>query len=115
MSEDKRAGLLGLQSINDWQIYEFENHPGLFLIRNPFTSLGQRYWIRQCLESYPKKPNKTNIDAEVMIDDWWKECHANTDFNQQLMKKLRWSTLGYHHNWDTKVDNFYLLSYMFFL
>ncbi|XP_025835825.1 nucleic acid dioxygenase ALKBH1-like, partial [Agrilus planipennis] len=23
--------------------------------------------------------------------------------NFQLLKKLRWATLGYHHNWDTKV------------
>jgi len=21
-----------------------------------------------------------------------------------LLQKLRWATLGYHHNWDTKVN-----------
>lgn len=75
----------------------------MMLIKNPFTSLGQRYWIRKCLEQYSRKPNKTNIDAENIIEDWWNECFANGQCDIKLQKKLRWTTLGYHHNWDTKV------------
>ncbi|KAL0878482.1 hypothetical protein ABMA27_003577 [Loxostege sticticalis] len=101
--EDARTAFLGLQNCQKWNLYTFRNHPGLFLIRNPFTGLGQRYWIRKCLEEYPKKPNKTNIDLEEIIDDWWSRCYTNGECNHQLLKKLRWSTLGYHHNWDTKL------------
>lgn len=78
-------------------------HPGLIYIKNPFTKVGQRFWIRKCLEEYPRKPNKLNIDIESNYIDWWAECHRNTGTNKILLKKLRWTTLGYHHNWDTKV------------
>ena len=27
---------------------------------------------------------------------------------KSIMDKLRWTTLGYHHNWDTKVKTFTL-------
>lgn len=73
------------------------------MILNPFTSLGQRLWIRKCLEEYPKKPNKTNIDIERNIEDWWSELCKGEQWDRKLQKKLRWTTLGYHHNWDTKV------------
>ncbi|CAH2041450.1 unnamed protein product, partial [Iphiclides podalirius] len=101
--EDTRTELLGLSSVSEWNCYSIVDHPGLFLIKNPFTSLGQRYWIRKCLEEYSQKPNKTNIDVENIIKDWWKECYVNGKCNTKLQKKLRWTTLGYHHNWDTKV------------
>ena len=26
-----------------------------------------------------------------------------TDYDSFILQKLRWATLGYHHNWDTKV------------
>ncbi|XP_028157876.1 nucleic acid dioxygenase ALKBH1 [Ostrinia furnacalis] len=100
---DNRTEFLGLKNFQSWQLYSFPGHPGLFLIRNPFTGIGQRYWIRKCLEEYPRKPNITNIDIEVVIDDWWRECYIDGTCNRQLLKKLRWTTLGYHHNWDTKV------------
>lgn len=98
---DDRAELFGLINPLKWKLCNFKYHPGLILIRNPFTSAGQRYWIRRCLQDYPRKPNKTNIDIEMDLQDWWLECQKNTT----LKKKLRWTTLGYHHNWDTKVGN----------
>ncbi|XP_041981522.1 nucleic acid dioxygenase ALKBH1 [Aricia agestis] len=98
---DHRLQELGLENQLNWNIYSFLNHPGLIFIRNPFTALGQRYWIKQCLEEYTKKPNKLNIDNEICLQDWWSECVK--DENNKFYKKLRWTTLGYHHNWDTKV------------
>ncbi|XP_063538631.1 nucleic acid dioxygenase ALKBH1 [Cydia strobilella] len=103
VGEDSRTDLLGLRNTKEWELFTFHNHPGLFLLKNPFTALGQRYWIRKCLEKYPRKPNKLNIDIEVLLPDWWAECFDNGACNRQLQKKLRWTTLGYHHNWDTKV------------
>ncbi|XP_045773990.1 nucleic acid dioxygenase ALKBH1 [Maniola jurtina] len=102
-NKDPRASSLGLQDSNNWKMFEFENHPGLLLIKDPFTSMGQKFWIRKCLEEYPKKPNKTNIDVERHIEDWWRDCHKGNKCDKNLKKKLRWTTLGYHHNWDSKV------------
>ncbi|KPJ20085.1 Alkylated DNA repair protein alkB-like 1 [Papilio machaon] len=101
--DDARIEFLGLKPINEWKTYKFVNHPGLMLIKNPFTSLGQRYWIRKCLEQYSRKPNKTNLDIEIILNDWWKECYRKGECDSKLLKKMRWTTLGYHHNWDTKI------------
>lgn len=93
----------GLKPIDTWEIYEVCDRPGLLFIRNPFTTLGQRYWTVRCLKDYSKRPNKSNLDPfNVLPDnkDWWVESQAN---NKLLLNKLRWVTLGYHHNWDTKV------------
>ncbi|CAH2090350.1 unnamed protein product [Euphydryas editha] len=103
IENDPRTDLLGLKKTINWTTYTFKKHPGLFLILNPFTSLGQRFWIRKCLEEYPKKPNKINIDVERHIEDWWSELCSSDKWDRKLQKKLRWTTLGYHHNWDTKV------------
>ncbi|KAM3956383.1 alpha-ketoglutarate-dependent dioxygenase AlkB [Aphomia sociella] len=103
INEDVRTELLGLNKLKDWQTYSIKDHPGLLLIRNPFTSLGQRYWIQRCLKVYPRRPNKRNIDIDTNVEDWWAACHCDGASDKQLMKKLRWTTLGYHHNWDTKI------------
>jgi len=29
----------------------------------------------------------------------------DTEKGKLLLQKLRWATLGYHHNWDTKVNH----------
>lgn len=76
---------------------------GLIFIKNPFTTLGQRYWIVRALRNFTSKPNRTNLDIFDYLsenEDWWETCQSKQDCN--LLKKLRWSTLGYHHNWDTK-------------
>ncbi|KAJ2951836.1 hypothetical protein O0L34_g13999 [Tuta absoluta] len=103
IQQDPRTYILGLHELQHWKACTFQDHPGLILIRNPFTAAGQRYWIRQCLEVYPRKPNKMNIDLEVNVQDWWQECFISSQCDRNLQKKLRWTTLGYHHNWDTKV------------
>ncbi|KAI5646379.1 2OG-Fe(II) oxygenase superfamily domain-containing protein [Phthorimaea operculella] len=103
VKHDPRTVLLGLRNLREWKAYTFQDHTGLILIRNPFTAAGQRYWVRQCLEVYPRKPNKMNIDIEMNVQDWWQECFISSQCDRNLQKKLRWTTLGYHHNWDTKV------------
>lgn len=97
---------LGLKLLSEWNIYELISVPGLICIENPFTALGQRYWIIKCLRDFSKKPNKLNLDAHSLLDDydsWWEKCFGNeSQKNKDLLTKLRWSTQGYHHNWDTK-------------
>ncbi|XP_057328579.1 nucleic acid dioxygenase ALKBH1-like [Microplitis mediator] len=100
-----RVFTLGLTDVSSWKIYEFNDIPGLIFIKNPFTSAGQRHWITKCLRDYPKKPNKLNIDAHGLLEDnetWWDICTRSDDRAVGLIPKLRWATMGYHHNWDTK-------------
>lgn len=84
---------LGLSS--SWSTWTNKSLPGLTFIKNPFTTIGQSEWITRCLKDFPEKPNKTNLDAHHEV---------TTDiFKSVLFNKLRWATLGYHHDWDTKV------------
>lgn len=96
-----------------WRCYRVLNHPGLLVVRNSFTSHGQRYWIARCLRDFPRAPNITNLDANNLpvpvaaLSDWWgglQEC-TNVALAQRIKAAMRWTTLGYHHNWDTKVYN----------
>lgn len=84
----------GLNDHNKWKVYGHSELDGLFIITNPFTLQGQAIWIRNCLEIYPYKPNITNIE---------KLGKENEYKSSEYFKKLRWATVGYHHNWDTKV------------
>lgn len=101
--------LRGLIPPNQWKIYELKDRPGLIFIRNPFTIRGQRYWITRCLKDYPKAPHAVNLNKkyfdEVVINDWWKILQQTQDVNERLRLKngMRWTTLGYHHDWDTKI------------
>ncbi|XP_039310056.1 nucleic acid dioxygenase ALKBH1 isoform X2 [Solenopsis invicta] len=94
----------GLKSVRKWNIYEILDIPGLIFIQNPFTSNGQRYWITKCLKDYSKEPYKINIDTHNFLNNetWWDMCFQ-TEKTKTLLPKLRWATLGYHHNWDTKL------------
>ncbi|XP_046487484.1 nucleic acid dioxygenase ALKBH1 [Neodiprion pinetum] len=108
---EEEQSSLGLKSTEDWNIYEIIAKPGLIFIENPFTSAGQRYWITRCVKDYSKKPNKTNLDLHQVLsenENWWDVCSDNVERAKVLLPKLRWATLGYHHNWDTKVysENF---------
>lgn len=102
----------GLIPIDRWHIYEHKNCPGLIFIRNPFTVRGQRYWIARCLKDYPNAPHAVNLDRKYfnkdIIDNWWQslqKLNQSNDEKERLRVKngMRWATLGYHHDWDTKV------------
>lgn len=103
----------GLIPVSQWKVFELKNRPGLLFIRNPFTKRGQRYWIARCLRDYPKAPHSVNMSpkhfTKETIDDWWtslqmaKNSRVTASEVQRLKNGMRWSTLGYHHDWDTKV------------
>lgn len=105
---------LGVLPPSKWKIYEITTRPGLIFIKNPFTNRGQRYWIARCLRDYPKAPHAVNlkniptIPAEAIVD-WWhclQKHHEDSSSKQpcnKLKRSMRWATLGYHHDWDTKV------------
>ncbi|KAK9511692.1 hypothetical protein O3M35_000306 [Rhynocoris fuscipes] len=97
---------LGLIPPTEWKIFQITSQSGLLFVKNPFTWEGQRFWINKCIVEYPQQPNKTNLDAHGLLcpgENWWKICQTDDFRKKILLKKLRWITLGYHHNWDTKV------------
>uniref|UniRef100_A0A1B0CDJ0 Putative dna demethylase alkbh1 aethina tumida n=1 Tax=Lutzomyia longipalpis TaxID=7200 RepID=A0A1B0CDJ0_LUTLO len=99
----------GLLSPEEWKIHELKHHPGLLVIRNPFTPSGQRYWAARCLKDFPKSPNRTNLQTQRLPEDsqkdFWGFFTATDDecVRKKLKSSLRWSTLGYHHDWDNKI------------
>lgn len=100
---------VGLHPQHSWRCYKLDKHPGLVIIRNPFTVRGQRYWIARSLRDYPKKPNVVNLSRSTFSDDvicdWWRELQQSDDVKvrDRLQVAMRWTTLGYHHNWETKI------------
>lgn len=38
-----------------------------------------------------------------MIEDWWTEMTCSKSETDRLRTALRWCTLGYHYQWDTKI------------
>lgn len=104
VSPNFQENIWGLKALSEWKIYELLENPGLIFIRNPFTNVAQRYWAVKCLRDYTKKPNKSNIDNNDNVlenFEWWQLSQFNID--SKIAKKLRWITLGYHHNWNTKI------------
>ncbi|XP_028396345.1 nucleic acid dioxygenase ALKBH1-like isoform X2 [Dendronephthya gigantea] len=107
---------LGLNDIDAWKCYEIDGYKGFKIIVNAFTPSCQMQWIRKCVENYPEKPNVCNLDANVEIGNknLWKlyeeycllsedKCNEQrSTISKPLMDQLRWVTLGYHYNWNTK-------------
>ncbi|KAH8376312.1 nucleic acid dioxygenase ALKBH1 [Drosophila serrata] len=106
--EENIRSIPGLKSSSTWQCYELRDHPGILVIRNPFTERGLRYWIARCLRDYPRPPNIVNLNErlfdETVRSDWWKQLHRcqHKDDFQRTKVAMRWTTFGYHHDWDTK-------------
>uniref|UniRef100_A0A1B6E7X6 Uncharacterized protein n=1 Tax=Clastoptera arizonana TaxID=38151 RepID=A0A1B6E7X6_9HEMI len=101
----KRFLEVGLKEANQWDVFCLDERPGLRFVRNPFLPIGQRYWIKRCLENYTSKPNQLNLDTLGVLksdENWWTSCQSNNIQSSELLHKLRWATLGYHHNWNTK-------------
>ncbi|TRY63612.1 hypothetical protein TCAL_04022 [Tigriopus californicus] len=92
-----------LKPAESWPIFRCTHLPGLVLIRNPFTPHGQLFWGLRCARDFARHPpQRTNLDREVDSEanfHWFESAQDDPS----LWRKMRWSTLGYHHNWDTKV------------
>ncbi|RXG68724.1 DNA demethylase ALKBH1 [Armadillidium vulgare] len=64
-------------------------------------------WIKKCLQQFSESPYKTNL-SNLRIDlegkSWWSSIKGSLSRDEptKLVSQLRWSTIGYHHNWDTK-------------
>ncbi|KAI1895322.1 hypothetical protein AGOR_G00105110 [Albula goreensis] len=109
---DNDAHIAGLQPVREWHAFGLKGYPGFIFISNPFLPGSQRHWVRQCLKVYPQKPNVCNMDmhmSETETEHLWEksaDLMRTKSFGKRepktLLEKLRWVTLGYHYNWDTK-------------
>ncbi|XP_077549150.1 alpha-ketoglutarate-dependent dioxygenase AlkB isoform X2 [Haemaphysalis longicornis] len=54
---------VGLVTDAELICYSVPANPGLLVLPNPFTPLGQRIWVSRTLRSYPNPPNVTNLKA----------------------------------------------------
>ncbi|CAI5764319.1 AlkB homolog 1, histone H2A dioxygenase [Podarcis lilfordi] len=109
---DHDAYRAGLRPVNQWKAYGLKNYPGFIFIPDPFLPGCQRHWVKQCLKTYTQKPNVCNLDMHMSstetTDLWGKSQHqlrnksSSKRASKTLLEKLRWVTLGYHYNWNTK-------------
>ncbi|XP_041828257.1 nucleic acid dioxygenase ALKBH1 isoform X2 [Melanotaenia boesemani] len=108
---DEEAARVGLKPVREWRAFGLQDCPGFIFISNPFLRGSQAFWIRQCLKTYPQKPNICNLDMHMSPSDtqdiWGKSAHVlscppGKRPEKTLLEKLRWVTLGYHYNWSTK-------------
>ncbi|XP_070148581.1 nucleic acid dioxygenase ALKBH1 isoform X4 [Ovis canadensis] len=98
---DHDALRAGLQPVSKWQAHGLQGYPGY-----------QWHWVKQCLKLYSRKPNVCNLDkhmTEEETQDLWEQSkeflrckEVNKRRPRSLLEKLRWVTLGYHYNWDSK-------------
>ncbi|XP_066279960.1 nucleic acid dioxygenase ALKBH1-like [Branchiostoma lanceolatum] len=105
---------LGLLHPSEWRVFGLEGFLGFLFILNPWRRGSQRYWVTRCLRDFPCKPNVTNLDKlQHGVDNVWKEGYSEyRNYRLQgkgkktqpktLLHKLRWTTLGYHYDWDKK-------------
>lgn len=92
-------------------MFKFKDRQGLILIKNPFTPVGQRFWIRKLLKDFTKYPNPNNLLPsrfnESVINDFWSALNNDSDEQQRrlIKKSMRWTTLGFHYDWTNKIYN----------
>ncbi|RVE57530.1 hypothetical protein OJAV_G00217200 [Oryzias javanicus] len=109
---DAEAARVGLQPVREWRAFSLQGFPGFIFISNPFLRGSHPFWIRQCLKTYPQKPNVCNLDLHMSPCDtqdlWAKSApvlrspSSGKNRPKTLLEKLHWVTLGYHYNWDSK-------------
>ncbi|XP_045167903.2 nucleic acid dioxygenase ALKBH1-like isoform X2 [Mercenaria mercenaria] len=96
----------GLRPVKEWKAFQLKQCEGFIVIPNPFEPKYQRYWIERCLLDFPTKPNRTNLDAHmVRPSQVWHHCVEDDSLDlrkDSLLMKLRWATLGYQYEWNTK-------------
>jgi len=105
----------GVRPLESLHLYSIAENPGLFVIPNALTSAGQHYWMLRSLKQLSDVPHKCNLDAHLetprteissLYRDSEKEFLSTNKTKPDLFAlpiyKLRWVTLGYHYDYNTK-------------
>ncbi|RZF42024.1 hypothetical protein LSTR_LSTR003529, partial [Laodelphax striatellus] len=91
-----------LRPVSEWNIFELVDRPGLLFVENPWTEAGVRYWVCRSLLQLTQAPSKLNIDGPLS-SSWWEEAQRCLPHDKgAMLRRLRWATFGYHHDWHTK-------------
>ncbi|VDD85724.1 unnamed protein product [Enterobius vermicularis] len=85
---------LGLRSVDQWKCLSLENHEGLYILTDIIEEDRHLEWFKRCLYAYPEGSGKTNVHLHFP--------DAHEIFNN-YRDRLRWTTLGIHYDWDTKL------------
>ncbi|XP_022694322.1 nucleic acid dioxygenase ALKBH1-like isoform X1 [Varroa jacobsoni] len=87
------------------KVCEVVSVPGLLLVPKAFTPEGLHRWTHRSLLDFPERPNVTNLETlPASVTRRIGESRVlNVVLDVELRKKLRWTTLGYHHDWNSKV------------
>ncbi|XP_074660269.1 nucleic acid dioxygenase ALKBH1-like [Tubulanus polymorphus] len=105
-SERPVEAFCGLTDAKHWKLYGHKQFPGFWFLSNPFQPGFQKYWIDRCVRCYHENPNICNLDSLQQRGEGnlWDEMLSETaDMTKTSMFKLRWTTLGYHYDWNTKL------------
>jgi alkylated DNA repair protein alkB family protein 1 len=98
-----QSGGLRMTPPETWRLRSSRVSPGFHIVSGALAPEHQLYWAVRCLKDYSSPPSRRNIDAVCPeIGDWFAEAVAARGAG--VTDKLRWATMGYHHNWDTKVN-----------
>uniref|UniRef100_A0A0R3RVZ3 Fe2OG dioxygenase domain-containing protein n=1 Tax=Elaeophora elaphi TaxID=1147741 RepID=A0A0R3RVZ3_9BILA len=88
---------LGLRPVSEWTISTITHRPGMVMLNDIFKPTSHLQWIKRSLFVYAEPPGFTNVGLQVPnVRNVFKEYG----------KQLRWSTLGLHYNWATKIYPF---------
>lgn len=85
---------LGLRPIDRWKCVTLKGHKGLYILPDIIEDPYHLQWFSRCVNNYTEPPGFTNVHLHFP--------NARKIF-QDYKKKLRWTTLGFHYNWDTKI------------
>jgi len=104
------------------KLFSVAHLPGFLIIPNALTEAGQHYWMLRGLKELPNLPHKCNLDIHLSeprttesnifddsVDQFMKSTKTKPELYALPIYKLRWVTLGYHYDYNTKTycdDNF---------
>lgn len=111
-------------------VYEVDGYEGFRYIPGALDEEEQVYWATRAIADYFNPPNPSSIDAiydfEEGFSGFWQHIDSGRALQavkkrnmepiekltllkadiEALVRKLRWTTLGYRYNWTTKTYNF---------
>ncbi|CAH1790661.1 unnamed protein product [Owenia fusiformis] len=108
-----QQSMCGLIPPAEWKVYTLDELPGFSFIKNPFQPNLHRRILHRCIHDFPTNRNRCNklyndFNLDSIQENIWDDSFElmrndpSLKMKKTLMYKLRWVTLGYHHNWDTK-------------
>uniref|UniRef100_A0A8R1XPM6 Fe2OG dioxygenase domain-containing protein n=1 Tax=Onchocerca volvulus TaxID=6282 RepID=A0A8R1XPM6_ONCVO len=85
---------LGFRPVSKWTVSTIAHRPGMIMLNDIFEPVSHLQWIKRSLFVYAEPPGFTNVGLKVpKVRNVFKEYG----------KQLRWSTLGLHYDWATKI------------